>query len=131
MSNVSTLNPARAMYKQMDDLRALSAEGAYKAYYGALHEKSQNPCAAMVPIIKETIKYHMDKKDYSEETKQSYQTSIAEDLVARCNKDIFKVQKLAENVDDAMKARWRSYGGRKTKKSKLRNRKIRQRRTFK
>lgn len=130
MSNVSTLNPARLMYKQMDDLRALSAESAYKAYYEAINKKDPNPCAAMVPIINETVKYYMDKKDYSEDAKKAYQTSISEDLSAYCKKNILQVQKLAGNVNNSMKARWRSYGGRKTK-TKKQTRKSKQRRTLK
>lgn len=129
MSNVVTLNPARAMYKQMEDLRALAAEDAYKAYYEAISKNDTNPCAAMVPKIKDTVKYYMDKKDYSEDAKKAYQTSISEDLVALCNKHIFKVQKLASNVNNSMKGRWRSLGGRKTKKSKQR-RTLKQHRSY-
>jgi hypothetical protein len=118
MANVSTYNPARTLFRQSDDLRAFAAKAATKAYYEARNKQSPNPCNSMIQAIKDTVKYYMDRKEYPEKTKEAFQKSISEDLVEKCNINIFKVQQIANEVDDSMEARWRTYRGGKTKKRK-------------
>jgi hypothetical protein len=72
----------------------------------------------MIPTIKKTVNRYMKIKDYPESTISAYQTSIAEEIVNKCDKHILKVQELASKVDESMKARWRKYKGGKTKKRK-------------
>ena len=120
MSNVSTLNPAMALFRQKEDLRAFAAEAAYKTYYDAKNKQKPNPCDTMVQVIKDTIKHYMERKDYPKKSIESFQTSISDELVEKCNIHIFKVQQIASEVDETMKARWRTYKGGKTKKSKTR-----------
>jgi hypothetical protein len=120
MSNVSTMNPAMALFKQRDDLQAFAAKAAYKAYYEARNKQSPNPCNSMTQVIKDTVKHYMNRKSYPEKTIEAFQISIADELVEKCNKHIFKVQEIASTVDDSMEARWRMYRGGKTKKSKMR-----------
>lgn len=118
MSNISTLNPAMALFKQTDDLRAFAAKAATKAYYEARNKKSSNPCNSMKQVIKDTVRHYMERKAYPEKTIEAFQTSISDDLVEKCNVNIFKVQQISGNIDDSMEARWRMYKGGKTKKRK-------------
>jgi len=118
MSNVSTYNPAMALFRQTDDLRAFAAKAATKAYYEARNKQSPNPCNSIIQVVKDTVKHYMDRKNYPEKTKEALQKSISEDLVEKCNINVFKMQQLANEVDDSMEARWRTYRGGKTKKSK-------------
>ena len=131
MSNVSTLNPAMALFKQKDDLRAFAAEAAYKAYYEARNKQKPNPCNEMTQVIKDTVKHYMTRKNYPEKTIEAFQNSIAEELVEKCNIHIFKVQQIASEADETMKARWRTYRGGKTKKLKIRKSKTRKSKTHK
>lgn len=119
MSNISTLNPAMELFRQKDDLRAFAAEAAYKAYYEAKNKQKQNPCNEMRQVIKDTVKHYMERKEYPKKSIESFQTSISDELVEKCNIHIFKVQQIAGEVDETMKARWRTYRGGKTKKSKM------------
>lgn len=120
MSNVSTVNPARALFRQRDDLQAFAAQAATKTYYEEKNKHNPNPCKTIIQVIKDTVKHFMDRKNYPESTIEAFQKSIADELVQKCDVNIFKVQQLGNEVDDAMQARWRTYRGGKTKKSKNR-----------
>jgi hypothetical protein len=123
MSNNSivTYNPAAKLFKQRNDLGALAAENAYKAYYQALKIGNPTPCAAMKQSIRDTVRYYMVKKTYPEDIIEAYSKYIVNDLVEKCERHIFKVQELAGSVDNSMKNRWRTYtrraGGRVQHKS--------------
>ena len=117
MSNISTVNPARALFRQRDDLQAFAAKAATKTYYEERNKRNPNPCNAMVHVIKDTVKHFMDRKSYPEKTIEAFQKSIADELIQKCDVNIFKVQELGNEVDDAMQARWRTYRGGKSRKS--------------
>jgi hypothetical protein len=138
MSNdeVVTYNPASKLFQQHQDLGALAAKNAYETYYAALKTKNPNPCGAMKQSIQDTVHYYMLKKDYPKDIIEAYSKLIVEDLTNKCEKHIFKVQELANKVNDSMKNRWRTYsktlgaGLRQSKDQKMRTRKSK-RKTYK
>ena len=125
-NNVITYNPAQKLFQQRDDLVSLAAKNAYPNYYTALSQKNPQPCNAMNQTIQSTVEYYMKQRGYPDDIISAYAKSISEELIAKCDKHILQVQKLAGNVNNSMKERWRTkrggYSKRRTMKRKTGNR---------
>jgi hypothetical protein len=104
-------NPARSVFRQRNDLTAFAAAAGYPEYYKAMGEKRPLPCLSMGPAIKQTLNYYMAKKNYPKNSVEAYEKSITDELVAKCEREILNVQRIAGNVNNSMKARWRTYSG--------------------
>jgi len=121
-----TYNPARQLFRQRNDLTAFAAAAGYPEYYKAMGEKRPLPCLAMGPAIKSTVKHYMTKKNYPKNSMAAYEQSITDELVAKCEREILNVQRIAGNVNNSMRARWRSYsGGRRGSKGRRTRRNLR------
>lgn len=100
------LNPLNKIAKERQDLVALAAQDSYRDYYTALHNKRQDPCSNMKESIKESVRRNMQKKDYPEPLIQTYEASIANELITACKKDIMHVQRIASVANNTLKGRW-------------------------
>jgi hypothetical protein len=106
-----TYNPARQLFRQRNDLTAFAAAAGYPEYYKALGDKHPLPCQAMAPAIKSTVNHYMTKKQYPKNSMAAYEQSITDELVAKCERQILNVQRIAGDVNNSMKARWRTQTG--------------------
>lgn len=98
------LNPLNKIAKERQNLVARAAQDSYRDYYTALHK--QDPCSNMKESIKESVRRNMQKKSYPEPLIQSYEASIANELITACKKDIMYVQRIAAEaaaVNNTMK----------------------------
>ena len=100
------INPLNKIVKERQDLVALAAEDSYRDYYTSLQKKDQDPCSKMRDSIKESVRRNMQKKDYPESLIQTYEVSIANELMTACKKDIMYVQRIASAVNNTLKGRW-------------------------
>jgi hypothetical protein len=125
-NTILTYNPALKIFKQREDLVAMAAANSVNDYYSALQKKEPKPCKAIIPSIEESLRRNMSNKQYPEETIDSYIKSIVDELVSKCEKNMFNVQRLGSKVNNSMRHRWFKTGGkiRKLKTRKNKNLKV-------